>query len=239
MIKYFVFLAFFSTILIAASQDEAVPWTKSLLESRIEFSVERLNSKKHLGRAVLSSAPFENWEFDLGLSGWSGKDIKADLRAEKQILSDLVGDSLALSGVAHLSKTTQHRALQPIYGEMSPTCGEIGVGLGRHLALGRHSYTQLFTYLTAGIGSHASPYGKAEIGLWRSFSHHQALRSSLSHVRTMGRTRYTRTISAVSVMYVYHFSDGIEGKILAAYRLINGSKRDLLIGFGVSLPLSF
>ena len=121
---------------------------------------------------------------------------------------------------------------------MSPTCGEIGVGLGRHLAFGRHSYTQLFSYITAGIGSHAAPYGKAEIGLWRSFSHHHALRSSLYHVHTMGKTRYTRTVSALSVMYVYHFSDGVEGKVLAAYRLINGSKKDLLIRFGISLPLS-
>ena len=249
-----------SGLLTASPQAEATPWTKSFLETRVAASVERYAIRaradrwRHTpknqidGTLFATSAPLQDWEFDLGVQGKSLPTRKLFCRAERQIFSDLQRDPLAVTLVADVSSSGHQRSRRPVFFEMAKNVAECGIGVGRHLVIRRDAYTQLFAYLLAGIGSSKARFVSGELGVQQMFFQHHFLRLSYIHMKTFGhnhgRFRGIGTIktdvNTITASYAYRWYNGIEARVSYIHRILtSGSlRRSSTCQVGVSIPIS-
>ena len=244
----------------AAMPTEAVPWTKSYLETRIVAQMERLSlatrgksmaqaSHHQIEGAIYgSSAPIEDWEFDAAVYGRSLPTSKFFVRAEKQLLSDLGSDPVALTVVADGSISGAQRSRSPVFFEMAKNSAEVGLGIGRHLLIRKGAYVQLFSYLMAGVGSSNARWASAEVGLQEVFSVRHYLRFSYSMMRAFGHSKrfagigtLNTTVDGVACSYAYRCDNGIEGRLSCLFRTVKrGPIRASAVWLlSVSLPISF
>jgi hypothetical protein len=255
-------LLIMASTLHAAPAYEAVPWTKNFLEVRPVVSVEHHSitsrhkwlphhSPKQLyqGTAFISAAPYPDWETDIGVTGNSLKDGKLASRVEYQVLSDLKRSPLALTVVGNVCVSAPSRARKPVFFEMASSAGELGIGLGRHFFLRKNAYTQLFSYVLTGIGTHQARWVTGEVGVQQVFYSKHFLRLALCCTHTYGHHSGSfqgfgtvrSIIKSVSVSYAYRFANGIEGRLSYSRKSF---EKGCLRGAhawqaSLSLPLSF
>lgn len=239
------------------------PWLTNFLEVRSDFSVEQLSLSNahhqklmpsHLyrhrtqGIFSLSASPYPDWEYDLALLSASPDTGKISLRAERQVLSDLQGDLCAFSLVGKGEVMHQKRARQPLFTETAGAGGEIGFGIGRHLWIAPWGYTQLFSYVKAGIGDYSSRWVAAEVGVQQGFLSRHFVRCHISYIKGLGtRNDDFRGIGSLHAAllsfqgaYVYRWNGGIETSIAYLVGCLQGkvgmrTQRFLL---SLSIPLS-
>jgi hypothetical protein len=254
-------LAIAGTGVAAASQQfERTPWTKSYLETRSVVSVDRYsldvrnnqfrNTPKHQmqGTLYLSSAPLEDWEFDLGLQGRSLPTGKLFLSAEHQVLSDLYDDPLALTIVVDGSSSGRRRSTDPVFFEMARHVAQGGIGLGKHIFNQKNYYTQIFSYLLGGMGSSRAKYLSAEFGVQHVISQRHLFRISVLHIKTFGPrkgefhgigTLHT-DVNGVACSYAYRWYNGIECRLSYIRRWVvkSGIRASTTCQVGISIPIS-
>jgi hypothetical protein len=247
-------------VLKASPQSESTPWTKSYLETRTVASVERYSASyrgnrfshtpknRVQGTLFATSAPLQDWEFDLGIQGRSFPTGKIFIRAEHQIASDLEQDPLAVTIVVDGSTSGSQRARHPVYFEMAQHVGQIGLGFGRHLVNQKNAYTQVFGYLFGGLGSSRARFASAEIGVQQVFYKQHFLRLSFSHMKTFGQNHAKfrgiatiRTcVNTIACSYAYRFYSGIEIRLTYLRRMLtrSGIRSSTTYQLSVSLPIA-
>ena len=235
---------------------EATPWTKSFLETRVAAAVERYATSSHRygphtqydGVLHLSSAPIVDWEFDAGIFGRSLLTRKFSVRAERQLLSDLTGNPIALTAVVNGSLCGHERSCRPVFFEMAKNGLEGGFGMGRHLAIQKNAYTQLFSYVLGGMGSSKARWFRAEVGLQQVFSRKHYVRLSCEWLRAIGTADRFHGIGTIrtscpgaGVSYAYRFDSGIEARCSYLYHHLHHRRlREVSqVVCSFSLPLSF
>jgi hypothetical protein len=235
---------------------EATPWTKSFLETRVAASMERYSASSHAhkphtqydGALVLSSAPLVDWEFDAGIFGRSLPTRKLFIRAERQLLSDLAGNPIALTAVLDGSLCGHERSCRPVFFEMAKNGLEGGLGLGRHLAIRKNAYTQLFSYVLGGVGSSKGRWVRAEVGLQQVFFRKHYIRLSYEWLKSFGNTDHFHGIGSIrttcnsaSMSYAFKFDSGIEACCSYVYHHLHhrGLRAASELRLSLSLPLSF
>ena len=250
-----------ATAFVGASlPDEATPWTKSFLETKAGAAVERYRLAAHGrryrrsprtqydGTLFFSLAPVIDWEFDAALFGRSWPTGKLLVRAERQLLSDLERDPVALTAVLDGFVCGHERSFQPVFFEMARDGCEAGLGVGKHVFIRKSMYTQLFSYFLGGMGTSQARWTRAEVGIQQVLFRRHTIRFSYEWLKTFGRGGSFRgmgTIRAlchdVSISYAYRFENGLEAKASYAKRLIHqrGLQSSSLVRVSVSMPLSF
>lgn len=250
---------FLSTVLLKASpSQEATPWAHNFLEIRPSASVEMLSAKylrnkhklptrRYLACLGLTGSPYPNWDVDVAVSGASTPTSKFDIRLERQLSSDLERSPLALSVVAHVTSCTHMRAKTPIFFEMARQAAEVGAGVGRHLIIKSHSYTQAFGYILAGIGSRNAKWSSVELGVQQAVYNH-LFRCSFTHLMTFGHAGTFAGIAtksshsdSISFGYCYRTALGTEWRLSYAFRKVHkiSLRNSSCIQFSLSIPLSF
>ena len=234
---------------------------KKLSRDTALFLIERLSvtprhkglpahSPSHCLQATLlaSGSPYPEWESDIFLSGNSIETAKIGARVERQLLSDLTGSPVALTCLALVSTTRRERAMKPVFFEMAPSAAECGVGLGRHIVLKQHAYTQLFAYLVGGIGTHQARWVSGEVGIQQVFFSRHFLRGALGIIETYGHARGFRgigtirtTVRTLSASYAYRLSNGVEVRLSSIWRMVTRGPvvRAQSCQLSLSFPLSF
>jgi hypothetical protein len=225
---YVCFVCFFSSFLFADLQDRSTPWTPSYLTARSDCAVDHFSAHtkhsrhefhKYQGRYGITAAPFVDWGMNAELMASSVRTPKLSCRVEKQMLCDLTGDALSVTSVCSGSVTTLERAKNPAFFEMAAKTLEAGVGLGWHISIEKSYYTQLFSYLKAGLGSRGARFATAEVGIKYVYGRRHHILSSIEYLHTCPRSHQdlaagiaTRKARAVSfgVWYMYHFDNGME-----------------------------
>ncbi len=235
------------------------PWTKSFLEVRVDGFLEHTSvnlrksssdysKNKNIGTVTASGAPLPNWEISALLSAADAKSRKLGARIEHQILSDLKISPIALTTFLEAFDTTRSRASEPAFFEMAKRGGEIGIGLGRHLGIAPLSYTQLFGYLTAGIGSSWARWTKAEIGFSHLHAKKHGVRLSYQYTRPhssksgsfRGFGSQKADIQSFTAGYTYITSGGFQWKLAYIYRHFQKgvARSSQTAHLGISLPLA-
>ena len=244
------------TSLWASLPHEAVPWTKSFLETKIGTSAERysLSTNGHRyarsfhtqydGSFFVSSAPIVDWEFDAAVFGRSLPTRKLFIRAETQLLSDLERSPVAVTAVVDISHSGHERSRQPIFFEMAKSGAEAGLGVGKHLLIKKAAYTQLFSYLIGGAGMSGARWTRVEMGLQQVFFSRHTIRLSYEWLKTFGHREQffgmgtIRTLCHnINALYSYKFSNGLEARCSFARCLIH--RRGLESSSQLQLSLSF
>ena len=149
------------------------PWTRSFLESKLLLSAERTSTSSRdgsltQGELFLSTAPFPDWQLDLGVAGNALSTGKVALRVEKSIFSDLLGKPYALSSFIGCSAARERRVNNPLFFEMDQHAVESGLSFGKHLFIQKDSYIQAFSNILSGVGSRGF-WAQGDAGLYYSF----------------------------------------------------------------------
>jgi hypothetical protein len=242
----------------ASLPDEATPWTKSFLETRVAASIDRYGMATHGhtyapsphtqydGSVLLTSAPMVDWEFDVGVFGRSWQTRKFFGRAERQLLSDLTGSPVALTAVVQGSTSGHERSCRPVFFEMAKNSVEAGFGIGRHLIIRKTAYTQLFSYILGGTGSARARWARAEVGLQQVFSRRHYIRISYEWLTSFGHAERFQGIgtirtfvNGVGLSYAYRFDDGLEARCSYVYRHMHRGGLQAASGLRISLSLPF
>ncbi len=260
-VKRWFLLLLTGASLYGAPPFEAVPWTKNFLEIRPTLVLERLSAtprhrrlpahspeQAFQGTLLVSGSPYPEWESDIFLSGNSIETAKIGARVERQLLSDLTGSPVALTCFAAGSTAQRERARKAVFFEMAPSTAECGVGLGKHLIVRPHAYTQLFAYVGGGIGTHNARWMGGEVGMQQVLFSRHFLRGSLGCTETFGRARrfcgigtMRTVVKTVTASYAYRFSNGVEARISAIWRMVTKGPvvRAQSCQASISVPLSF
>ena len=244
----------------ASLPDEATPWTKSFLETKAGAAVERYSLATHGRRyartphtqydGVLfaSSAPVADWEFDTALFGRSWPTGKFFVRAERQILSDLERDPVALTAVVDGFLCGHERSYRPVFFEMAKDGCEVGLGIGRHAFIQKSMYTQVFSYVFGGMGTSRARWARAEVGVQQVFSRRHTIRLSYEWLKTFGHSESFHgmgTLRAlchdVAFSYGYRFDNGFQVRCSYAKRLIHrwGLRSSSQVRVSLAIPVSF
>ena len=244
----------------ASLPDGAVPWTKSFLETKAGVAVERYGLATHGKRYArsshtqydgvlcISSAPVMDWEFDAALFGRSWPTGKFFVRAERQLLSDLEKDPVALTAVVNGFVCGHERSCRPVFFEMARDGCEAGLGVGRHALIRKSMYTQVFSYVFGGMGTSRARWARAEVGVQQVFSQRHTFRLSYEWLKTFGHNGSFQGMGTIrslchdiTVSYGYRFENGLEAQCSYAKRLIHrrGLQSSSLIRFSVAVPVSF
>ena len=177
------------------------------------------------GCFVVSAAPIVDWEFDVGVQGRSLSTGKLVVRAERQLLSDLTGSRCALTAFAAGSISGRQRARHPVFFEMAQSGAEMGVGVGRHLIIRPRGYVQLFSYVSAGAGTHHAAWAQAEVGLQAVYQRRHTIRVSYMWTDALGHGRIYRGVGTLhthidgySANYTYRWLGGIEARLTYLFR---------------------
>ncbi len=247
-----------TSTLFADLQNQSSPWTPSYLTATSNFAIDRFSARtkhttkttpRYQGRYSMTMAPFIDWGMDVSLMASSIKTPKLSLRAERQILCDLTGDAVSLTGVCNGSIAALDRAKKPIFFEMSAKTLEVGIGVGRHIVNEKSYYTQLFSYLKSGVGSKGARFSSAEIGINHVYDARHHIMASMEYLRTYPRDHRqfagiaTQKTSVVSfgIWYKYRFDSGVEAS--GGYIKRNVHSKFLsaaaTIQVQLSLPLAF
>lgn len=249
-----------SGLIMASPPTEATPWTKSFLETRVAASVERYSlrlrddrwdhrSKNQIdGTLTATSSPLQDWEVDLGIQGKSLPTGKLFVRAERQILSDLEHEALALTLVADASVSGHQRCRQPVFFEMAKNVAECGIGIGRHLIVEKEAYTQLFAYLLGGVGSSRARYVNGELGIQQVFLNRHYFRISYGYMKTFGRkdkpfrgiATLKTDVNTISCSYAYRWYNGIEARVSLVNRMLTkcSLRSSTMVQVCFSVPIS-
>jgi len=247
-------------VLSASPPTEATPWTKSFLETRTSAFIDhhsmalrgnryaKMSQHQLEGTLLATSAPLQDWEFDLGIQGRTLSTTKFFVRAERQLFSDLANDPLAITVVVDASTSGHQRSSNPVFFEMAKNVAECGIGCGRHLLIQKNGYTQLFAYLLGGVGSSRALYVNAEVGVKQVFFQRHFFRLSVSHIKTYGsenkRFRGIATlktdVNTIACSYVYRWYSGIEGRVTFIRRLFTsgGIRTSTTCQAGISIPIA-
>jgi hypothetical protein len=238
---------------------EAIPWTKSFLEARTVLQMEHLSlttrrrHSHHTGHThydgclYASASPLEDWECDIGLQGASLSTGKIFVRVERQLLSDLANDGVAVTGVVNGFLSRHQRTRNPVFFEMAQNGGEVGCGLGRHLYIGKKDYIQIFSYLMAGAGSASARWLRAEVGLQGVWALRHTIRCSYLWTGAFGHSGQYRGIGSMnthvdswSLSYAYRWDDGIEGRLSYIFRYVRSSfiRTSSAAQLSLSIPIS-
>jgi len=257
--RIFYFLSILATTHVYGSFSTwARPWTKSFLVVRANASVENnsvnlrksssnYSRNKNIGTVSVSGAPLPNWEIGALLSAANAQTQKVAARIEHQILSDVKLSPVALTTFLQASATTDTRASDPVFFEMAKRVGEIGIGLGRHLGIAPLSYTQVFGYVSAGIGSSWARWTRAEVGFSHFHAKKHGIRLSYQYTKPysskgsfQGFGTQDADFQSFSVGYTYTTSGGFRWKLAYIYRQFQGgvARSHQTAQLGISLPLA-
>lgn len=235
------------------SGDQAIPWTPAYLTVRSGFAFDQMSANVHTspryqGRFSISAAPVVDWWVGAAAMASSCTTPKISLRAEKQLLCDLTGDFFSATGFIAGSVTTLERAKKPVYFEMASKTIEGGLGIGRHIANTQKSYTQLFSYLTAGVGSHFSRYASVEIGLNHVYAKKHTFLATLECLKTFPTFHHrfegiaTQQSSALSLggWYQYRFDSGVEVSLGGIKRFVHSKRLSsaTVLQLQITLPIA-
>ena len=194
---------------------------------------------------MLSTSPHPDWQVDAAAAAGSISAGKIAVRAERLVFSDLKDAPFALSLYFQAEKSQKKRAKNPSFFEMTQEAGEVGIGFGKHIYVAEQDYTQLYSYLSGGVGRRAR-WGQVEAGLYHSFQAHQAVRCSFSHLISFphhhifsGFGTIHTSINAVSLQYIYRL-EALELFVQLSKRWVNqGPLRSAEIyRVGFSFPIS-
>jgi hypothetical protein len=240
----------------ASSSSVAVPWTKSFLEVRPSVAWESLSvvprhahsRRSSDGTLLLSSSWYPDLEMDVGLSSSACADTKCSVRLEQQLASDLVNAPIAITAVGAASVSSRARARDLVFFEMAKEEVELGLGFGRHLFTRKETYTQLFGYVFAGLGSQDSRWMSEELGVQQTIMSHR-VRISVARTDTFGRNHghfhgvgsEKTAFFTGSLSYTYRFATGLELSVSGLRRVSSGKLFSRASQWLVSLsfPLSF
>jgi hypothetical protein len=125
---------------------------------------------------------------------------------------------------------------------------EGGIGVGRHVAIQKGAYTQLFAYLIGGVGSSRARYARAEIGAQQVFAMKHFLSLRLSYVKTFGRSHAVfrgigtlkTNIKGIGMSYTYRCDSGIETRLSFNRGVfsIHSIRSAWTYQIGVSIPIA-
>ncbi len=244
----------------AAPQIEAVPWTKSFLETRAAASLQRYSihrrgerwdhspSHRAEGMVYVSSSFLPDWEFDVGIQGRSLPTRKLSVRAARQICSDLEYAPLAVMVIADASVAGRARSQAPVYFEMAKNVIDLGIGIGRHLMNRKESYTQAFAFLFGGVGSSKARFMSGEFGIQHVMKQRHFVRMAYQHLRTFGSGRSSfrgmatvpMRVHTMTASYAYRWDSGIEARVSYIHRMLakSGLQRATSIQGSVSIPIA-
>lgn len=196
------------------------PWTRSFMETKLFLSGERVSTPSRVKtlnqmETLLSTAPYPDWQADLGIAGTALDTGKIFLCGERMLFSDLLGSCCALSAFAGSSSSCEKRVKNPLFFEMAQHTFESGLSLGKHVFIGKDSYAQLFSNVLGGVGSRGT-WLQLDLGMYYSFLKNHAVQCAYTNVRSFGHhdsfcgyASIRSHINALSVQYKILF-DGIE-----------------------------